>query len=411
MRMKKGIVSVFTPTNDSHWLPEIYRCLLEQTDQNWEWVVVYNNGAEPLDLLKSDKRIKTHYVYNAPKWVGPLKRAACELADGEYLLELDHDDLLTRDAIAEVRRAFDDPEVGFVYSNNVHCSIDFEAREKFDPRFGWKYRDFDFRGHALHECVHFEPSPAVVSRIWFAPDHLRAFHRTAYDAAGGYSADMRILDDQDLMSRMYCVTRFHHIDKPLYIYRVHGENTWLKYNEEIQQNVLRIYDERIEGMAEKWSRDKGLRLIEVGGRMNAKDGFETVDLRDADITADLEQRWPFEDNSVGCLRSFDVFEHLRNPVHTMSELHRVLAPEAYAFIQVPSTDGRGAFQDPTHVSFWNENSFAYYTDQRKNKYIDCDVRFQALRLYTTQRSEDQVCWTVAHLMKLGDGRVPGEVLI
>ena len=30
----------------------------------------------------------------------------------------------------------------------------------------------------------------------------------------------------------------------------------------------------------------------------------------------------------------------------------------------PSTDGRGAFQDPTHVSFYNENSFWYFTDRR-----------------------------------------------
>ena len=28
----------------------------------------------------------------------------------------------------------------------------------------------------------------------------------------------------------------------------------------------------------------------------------------------------------------------------------------------PSTDGRGAYQDPTHVAFYNENSFWYYTN-------------------------------------------------
>jgi hypothetical protein len=32
-------------------------------------------------------------------------------------------------------------------------------------------------------------------------------------------------------------------------------------------------------------------------------------------------------------------------------------------ILVPSTDGRGAFQDPTHVSFWNANTFAYFSRQ------------------------------------------------
>ncbi|MDP1796315.1 MAG: hypothetical protein Q8K78_02485, partial [Planctomycetaceae bacterium] len=48
--------------------------------------------------------------------------------------------------------------------------------------------------------------------------------------------------------------------------------------------------------------------------------------------------------------------------------------------QTPSTDGRGAFQDPTHVSFWNSNSFWYYTRADQNRFIDCPVRFQANRL-------------------------------
>jgi hypothetical protein len=45
----------------------------------------------------------------------------------------------------------------------------------------------------------------------------------------------------------------------------------------------------------------------------------------------------------------------------MNELYRVLADHGVAEIIVPSTDGPGAFQDPTHRSFWNRNSFRYYT--------------------------------------------------
>lgn len=46
----------------------------------------------------------------------------------------------------------------------------------------------------------------------------------------------------------------------------------------------------------------------------------------------------------------------------MNEAWRVLKPSAAIEIFVPSTDGRGAFQDPTHVSFWNANTFAYFSD-------------------------------------------------
>ena len=57
---------------------------------------------------------------------------------------------------------------------------------------------------------------------------------------------MSILDDLDLMCRMYLKTKFRHIDQGLYIYRVHGDNSWLRYNGEIQDNVYRIYDQYIE---------------------------------------------------------------------------------------------------------------------------------------------------------------------
>ena len=37
-----------------------------------------------------------------------------------------------------------------------------------------------------------------------------------------------------------------------------------------------------------------------------------------------------------------------------------MQPGGKAEIAVPTTDGSGAFQDPTHVSFWNRRSFLYY---------------------------------------------------
>jgi hypothetical protein len=52
---------------------------------------------------------------------------------------------------------------------------------------------------------------------------------------------------------------------------------------------------------------------------------------------------------------------LEDRIHTMNELWRVAKPDGVIDIRVPSTDGRGAFQDPTHISFWNINSFMYYS--------------------------------------------------
>jgi len=402
------MISIFTPTHDSRFLSEIYKSLLAQTDPDWEWVVLYNNGGEP--KLFQDPRVKSHIVYKAPEWVGPLKAAACEHTEGDILLELDHDDLLMPTAIEEVKNAFKDPEVGFVYSNTIHSTGDFKKVNRFDEVYGWKYREVNVDGNILDEHISFPPSPESTSRIWFAPNHLRAFRRKDYLEVGGYNKEMRILDDLDLMCKLYMKTKFKHIDKPLYVYRVHGENSWIRFNAEIQENVYRIYDQYIVPLTESWCDREKLRKVELGGRMAARKGYETVDLMDADIICDLNGRWPFEDNSVGILRSFDVFEHLKDPIHTMKEVSRVLVPGGWLFCQVPSTDGRGAFQDPTHVSFWNENSFWYYTNRDKAKYINTPVRFQAPRLYTTEKNNEQVSWVTAHLINCKDGYRPCGLL-
>jgi hypothetical protein len=51
---------------------------------------------------------------------------------------------------------------------------------------------------------------------------------------------------------------------------------------------------------------------------------------------------------------------LPDKIFTMNELWRVLQAGGTAEIAVPTTDGSGAWQDPTHVSFWNRRSFLYY---------------------------------------------------
>jgi glycosyltransferase involved in cell wall biosynthesis len=375
------MISIFTPTNNSEYLPEVYKSLLAQTDPDWEWVIIYNNGGVPMTF--DDPRVKSNIVYRAPEWVGTLKHVACGMCTGDILLELDHDDLLMPTAIAEVKAAFTDPEVGFVYSNTVWATGEFTKTERFDERYGWRYREVSLNGRVLDEHIAFEPTPEAVSRIWWAPNHLRAFRTSLYKEIGGHNVEMKILDDLDLMCRMYEKTKFKHIDKPLYVYRVHGQNSWLRYNDEIQKGVYGIYDKHIHAMASKWCRGKG--LLEVN-------------LSSAQMY--------FEDNSVGVMHATDVFQKMSNPIQVMRRVSKALIPGGWLFCQVPSTDGRGAFQDPTHVSFWNENSFDYYTKSQWAGCIGTPVRFQAPRLYTTEKNDKQVCWTIAHLLNLRDGYRP-----
>ena len=191
------MISVFTPTHDSSFLSMVYQSLSRQTYNDWEWVVVYNNGGKVLEF--NDPRVRTIVLNNMPKWVGPLKAHACEQSRGDILVELDHDDLLMPTALQEVAKAFEDKEVGFVFSNSIHATGDFKKIKRFDERYGWRYREVNVDGNILDEHITFDPCPSGISRIWYAPNHLRAFRKSVYESVGGFAKDMRILDDLDLM--------------------------------------------------------------------------------------------------------------------------------------------------------------------------------------------------------------------
>ena len=48
------------------------------------------------------------------------------------------------------------------------------------------------------------------------------------------------------------------------------------------------------------------------------------------------------------IRAVDFLEHVADKVALFNEVYRLLAPGGLLLSQTPSTDGRGAFQDPTH---------------------------------------------------------------
>jgi predicted SAM-dependent methyltransferase len=124
-------------------------------------------------------------------------------------------------------------------------------------------------------------------------------------------------------------------------------------------------------------------------------GYVNVDLcPPADRIADLRQAWPWPDSSVDEIRAHDIFEHLPDQIHTFNECWRVLRSGGRVEVVVPTTDGRGAFQDPQHVVFFNRNTFFYYTDgdphrERFGKAYGIRARFRVIS-EKTERLRDEV---------------------
>src|SRR4029079_9997187 len=248
------LISVYTGTyNTGDYLRDTYQSLRDQTYANWEWVVIddhSNDGTwERLEALaKDDIRVRPYRSGKRLEKIGGVKDHATRLSKGVYLVEIDHDDMLTDCARADISDACEkNPEVGFVYSTSSNF---FENGQfhRFDDEF-WKnrYRATEYRGKKWLECL----NPDIYDRFgpdfqqpfgWVltgGPKHGRAFRAKTLFELGGYNPSLPVADDWDLYARFFLYSKCHHVDKMLYLYRFKDNwaNTTFTRNKAIQDHL------------------------------------------------------------------------------------------------------------------------------------------------------------------------------
>jgi glycosyltransferase involved in cell wall biosynthesis len=410
-------VSVFTPSHRPRYLNECYKSLAAQTISEWEWVVVLNGSAGDWRPPVPDERVRVARERKV-KGVGAAKAAACALARGEVLVELDHDDLLAPTCLERVGATFaEHPEVVFVSSDWAQVGEDGSRNDdRFDEGAGWVYDDVEVGGQSYLRCRGLEPSPHNLGYIWYAPNHVRAFRRDAYERVGGYDASLEVLDDQELMIRLYLDGEFCHLPECLYLQRVHRANTQAKprTNAFIQAQTVALYQANIAELTSAWAARRGLAevTLRVGGVLQP-------DREPAGKVVDLDPDRPFlpvPDGGAGAVHALEVLQHVVDRAALFNECHRALAHGGILFTETPSTDGRGAFQDPSHRSFWNENSFWYLTQAALRPALPrLTARFQVSHLgtwYPTAWHEQvQVPYVRANLLAMKDGPRQGGPLL
>ncbi|TAG03659.1 MAG: glycosyltransferase [Betaproteobacteria bacterium] len=432
------LISLFTPTHNTQFLGETYSSLLAQTCGDWEWVIVPNDPAKDgkaivPEAIARDPRVK---IFPAPDMVarlgvGALKRFACERATGSYLIELDHDDILAPDCLSEIISTARTTGAGFIYSDFANFLPDGKSGT-YNLEHGWTQYEVEIYGRKYLAMRSFPPTPDALVSIYYAPNHVRAWSREAYWRAGGHDPSFRVADDHDLITRTYLTgCGFHHIEKCLYLYRMHegGGNTYIQHNAEIVARTQQIGQRDIGAIVAQWCAQNNLPMLDLGGAHNRTPGYLAVDLDGGDVNCDIRFGLPYADNSVGCIRAYDFLEHINHcpdstcthgnggksakcVVGIMNECYRVLAPGGWMLTRTPSTDGRGAFQDPTHVSFWNPNSFWYYTRREQANFVrGIHCRFQGNRIWQDYPSEwhkaHNILYVYANLVALKGQRVAG----
>ena len=109
------------------------------------------------------------------------------------------------------------------------------------------------------------------------------------------------------------------------------------------------------------------RRLHLGCGRNILPGWVNLDIQPGpgvDVVADLDQcdeiPLPFGSDSFEAFLGSHLFEHLRNPLPLMQELHRIGKPGAKAVFHVPYGSSDDAFEDPTHVRQCFLGMFGYF---------------------------------------------------
>ena len=392
----KDLVSIYTPTyNTEHLIKDVYESVKSQKYKKWEWVICDDGSKQKTrkileNLQKKDPRIKLFFFDNTGN-IGKMKKRCTERSRGEFLVELDHDDQLTDDCLTEVVKAFrENPEAGMAYSNCTEVTDDGQCHFYKAPY--WEYRETQYRGKTYLEGLQpnfygSEPSlPMPNSHYWeLMPNHVRAFRASTLFELGGYDDTLIYADDYDVILRMFLHSKIVHIPKMLYLYRW-GDNTWTSdKNADLQKKMAMVRDKYF----------PEVRLDLGCGNVKAV-GFQGVDVHpypgvDYVIDFSKDGLTAFEESSVDMIRTIDFIEHIQDKVFTLEQIYRALKHNGTVYIQVPSTDGRGAFQDPTHVSYWNENSFQDMYMNGLYRY-GAKYNFVVDSLCTTEVNDQGVCW-------------------
>jgi ubiquinone/menaquinone biosynthesis C-methylase UbiE len=101
------------------------------------------------------------------------------------------------------------------------------------------------------------------------------------------------------------------------------------------------------------------------GVTNLREGYVTID-ENPEVNADICARVPpipLEDESAELIYARHFLEHLsdKDVALLMAEAWRVLKVGAVLEIVVPYVLSHGAWQDPTHKSFWCFEKFLYFS--------------------------------------------------
>jgi O-antigen biosynthesis protein len=204
------IVSIVVPVYNppTAFLEAMLKSVFDQTYPHWQLCIADASKAPHvrpiLEKAATDRRVGVRFLESNGGIVGN-SNAALEIATGEYVALLDHDDTLAPFALHAVAAAIEArPDADFLYSDEDKLNF---AGERVEPNFkpDWSPETLQSRNYICH---------------------LAVFHADLIRSLGGFRPGFDGAQDHDLVLRATeRAKRVVHIPQVLYHWRMHRQST------------------------------------------------------------------------------------------------------------------------------------------------------------------------------------------
>lgn len=189
--------------------------VIGQTYENWE-LCIYDGGDKNTESGKRTEEIIQRYQKSFSNifyqrgsenlGISGNTNEALKMAKGDYIVFMDHDDMLTFNALYEVAHVIKEKrDMELIYSDED--KMDMEGKKFFMPHFKPDF-NLDLLRSVNYIC------------------HLLVVKRTLIEEVGGFQKEFNGAQDHDFILR--CVektSKIYHIPKVLYHWRAHRDST------------------------------------------------------------------------------------------------------------------------------------------------------------------------------------------
>ena len=211
-------------------MPEALQSVLEQTNENWECIIVNDGSPDNTEEVAMEwltKDIRFKYIYKENGGLSSARNAGIKTALGKYILPLDADDKISNNYLEECI---------FKFKNNPNVKVVYGSAIKFGAvNHPWNFTQFKYEALLNNNMIY-------CSAI---------FKKDDWEFVGGYDEEMKFgFEDWEFWIRL-----LNHnsivlkCEAAVFFYRIksHSMITVLRANADLAKEVRKyIYDKHRE---------------------------------------------------------------------------------------------------------------------------------------------------------------------